>query len=167
LPSGGPSSPGVDIAANQIAAAAALAAQEGLDIVFHVDAAESLDFPEGSFEVIAAGRSWLYFDAAVMIPKVVRFLTADGGASGIHAGDVARPHQACERIDASLSAAEVEQFDAAHRTLLETIAPETFTVLHQMTIHVYMRKGDDRHRLAVACRATVSSLRFASVSSRA
>ena len=49
--------------------------------------------------------------------------------------------RACRGIGASLSAAEVEQFDAAHRALLETIAPETFTVLHQMTVHVYMRKG--------------------------
>jgi len=49
--------------------------------------------------------------------------------------------RACRGIGASLSAAAVEQFDAAHGTLLETIAPETFTVLHQMTIHVYMRKG--------------------------
>jgi SAM-dependent methyltransferase len=192
---------GVDIAANQIAAAAALAAQEGLDIAFHVGAAESLDFPEGSFEVIAAGQSWLYFDAAVMIPKVLQFLTTDGclvlthllwlphkdriaqhtealvlqynpdWQSAGYRGTMppvfawARDHfdlrtfhvmeapleftretwqgriRACRGIGASLSAAEVEQFDAAHRTLLETIAPETFTVLHQMTIHVYMRKG--------------------------
>src|SRR5919201_4821261 len=69
---------GVDIAANQIALASALATQEGLDIAFHVCAAESIDFLEGSFEVIAAGQSWLYFDAAVMIPKVLRLLVEDG-----------------------------------------------------------------------------------------
>ena len=192
---------GVDIAANQIAAASALAAQEGLDIAFHVCAAESMDFPEGSFEVIAAGQSWLYLDAAVMIPKVLRLLTADGclvlahllwlphkdriaqqtealvlrynpdwksaGYQGTMPPTFAwtRDHfdlrtfhimeapleftretwqgriRACRGIGASLSAAEVEQFDAAHRQLLETIAPETFTVLHQMTIHAYMRKG--------------------------
>jgi len=192
---------GIDIAANQIAAASALAAQEGLDIAFHVCAAESIDFPEGSFEVIAAGQSWLYFDAAVMVPKVLRILTVDGCLALTHllwlpykdriaqqtealvlqynpdwkgAGykgmmppvfSWARDHldlrtfhvmevpleftretwqgriRACRGIGASLSAEEVERFDAAHRTLLESIAAETFTVLHQMTIHVYMRKG--------------------------
>jgi len=192
---------GVDIAANQIAAASALAAQDGLDIAFQVCAAEAVDFPEDSFEVISAGQSWQYFDAAVMVPKVLRLLTADGclvltnllwlphkdriarqtealvlqynpdwkGAG--YRGTMppvfawARDHfdlrtfhvmeaaleftretwqgriRACRGIGASLPAAEVEQFDAAHHQLLETIAPETFTVLHQMTIHVYVRNG--------------------------
>jgi hypothetical protein len=49
--------------------------------------------------------------------------------------------RACRGIGASLSAEEVERFEADHRTLLETIAPDTFTVLHHMTIHIYMRKG--------------------------
>src|SRR5438046_8849502 len=69
---------GVDISANQIAEAKALVAQEGLDISFRVCAAEDIAFPDASFEVISAGQSWLYFDAAVMIPKVLRLLVADG-----------------------------------------------------------------------------------------
>jgi SAM-dependent methyltransferase len=69
---------GVDISANQIDAAQVLAAHEGLDISFHVSAAEDVAFPGGSFEVISAGQSWLYFDAAVMIPKVLRLLVAEG-----------------------------------------------------------------------------------------
>ena len=68
---------GVDIAANQIAVAQALAVQDGLDITFQVCAAEAIEFPDASFEVISAGQSWLYFDLAVMIPKVLRLLTAD------------------------------------------------------------------------------------------
>ena len=36
---------GVDIAANQIAAAQSLAAQQGLDIAFQVSASEEIDFP--------------------------------------------------------------------------------------------------------------------------
>ena len=69
---------GVDIAANQIAAAESLAAQQGLTIAFHVRPAEAIDFPDGSFDIVSAGQSWLYFDAAVMVPKVLRLLTADG-----------------------------------------------------------------------------------------
>ena len=48
--------------------------------------------------------------------------------------------RACRGIGASLSAEDVERFDAEHRALLEGIAPDTFTVLHQMTIHVYVGK---------------------------
>jgi SAM-dependent methyltransferase len=192
---------GVDIAANQIAAAQALAAQEGLNVTFQVRPAEALDFPEGSFEVISAGQSWWYFDKSVMIPKVLRLLTPAGclaltdllwlpGKDGIaqhtealmlqynpewkgaeYRGTIrpiaswARDHfdlrtfhvmempleftremwrgrvRAHLAIGASLSAAAVERFDAEHRRLLETIAPESFTVSYRMTIHVYMRKG--------------------------
>jgi cyclopropane fatty-acyl-phospholipid synthase-like methyltransferase len=192
---------GVDIAANQVAAAQALAAQDGLDIAFQVCTAEAFDGPGASFEVIAAGQSWMYFEISVMIPKVLRLLTADGclvlthllwlphkdpiaqqtealvlqynpdWTSAGYKGTMppvfawARDHfdlqtfhvrqeplaftreawcgriRACRGIGASLSTEEVERFDAEHHRLLEAIAPETFTVLHQMTIHVYVRKG--------------------------
>lgn len=192
---------GVDIAANQIAEAQALATREGLDVTFHTCAAEAIDFPDASFDVIAAGQSWLYFDASVMIPKVLRLLTADGclvlthllwlpykdriaqqteelvlkhNPDWKHAGykgtmpstfswaqdhfDLCTFHimqepieftreawcgriRACRGIGASLSTEDVERFDAEHRRLLEAIVPNTFSVLHQMTIHVYMRKG--------------------------
>ncbi len=69
---------GVDIAANQIEAAKALAEQQGLDIAFQVGPAEEIDFPAASFDVISAGQSWLYFDASAMIPKVLRLLTGEG-----------------------------------------------------------------------------------------
>ena len=192
---------GVDIAANQIAAAKALAAQQGLDIAFQVSPAEAIDFPDASFDVISSGQSWLYFDASVMIPKVLRLLTAEGylvlthllwlaqkdpiaarseelvlkynpdwGGAG-YLGRMppvamwAREHfdlrtfhvmeepieftreawqgriRACRGIGASLSPEAVEKFDAEHGKLLEAIAPPTFTVLHQMTIHVYAKKG--------------------------
>ena len=199
---------GVDIAANQIAAAKALAAQQGLDIAFQVSAAEAIDFPDALFDVISAGQSWLYFDASVMIPKVLRLLTAEGclaithllwlahkdpiarrseelvlkynpdwGGAGYQGTmppvapwsreqfDVRTFHvmeeplaftreawqgriRASRGIGASLPAEDVEKFDAEHGKLLEAIAPPTFTVLHQMTIHVYVRKAATTvHRL--------------------
>jgi SAM-dependent methyltransferase len=195
---------GVDISANQIAAAQALAAHEGLDIVFRVCAAEEIVFHDESFEVISAGQSWLYFDAAVMIPKVLRLLVAEGCLVLTHLAWL--PHKdriaqqteelvlhynpgwtgagykgtippvfpwaqedfelrtfhvmhaplsftrktwrgrirACRGIGASLAVEEVERFDAEHSKLLATIAPEEFTVLHQMALHVYVRKGTIR-----------------------
>jgi ubiquinone/menaquinone biosynthesis C-methylase UbiE len=192
---------GVDIAANQIAAARDLAAGEGLDIGFYVCAAEAAEFPEASFDVVTAGQSWLYFDAAAMIPKVLRLLTAAGclalthlmwlphkdaiargseelvlrynpdWQAGGYKGTIppmlswAREHfdlrtfhtmlepvaftreswrgriRASRGVGASLATDEVERFDAEHRRLLEAIAPEAFTVLHQMTIHVFVGKG--------------------------
>jgi SAM-dependent methyltransferase len=192
---------GVDIAANQIAAAESLAAQQGLTIAFHVRPAEAIDFPDGSFDIVSAGQSWLYFDAAVMVPKVLRLLTADGrlvlthllwlprkdriarqseelvlkynpdwggadyGGTMLPVAAWARDHfelrtfhvmeapieftreawqgrfRACRGIGASLPAADVERFDTEHGKLLEAIAEPSFTVLHQMTIHVYARKG--------------------------
>jgi SAM-dependent methyltransferase len=192
---------GVDIAPNQIAAAQALAEQDALDISFRVCAAEAIEFPDASFEVISAGQSWLYFDVKAMVPKVLRLLTADGVLVLTHllwlphkdriaqqtealvlkynpdwngagySGKMppvfpwAQDHfdlqtfnvtevpleftreawqgriRACRGIGASLSTAEVERFDADHRALLESIAPTTFTVLHHMTIHIYIRRG--------------------------
>jgi len=192
---------GVDISEEQIAAAQALAAHEGLDISFRVCAAEDIAFPEGSFEVISAGQSWLYFDAAVLIPKVLRFLVPEGclvlthfawlphkdtiaqkteelvlqynpewtaaGYKGhippvfswakadfdlrtFHVMEASIPFtretwrgriRACRGIGASLATEAVAQFDAEHQRLLETIAPEEFTVRHQLALHVYMRKG--------------------------
>jgi len=49
--------------------------------------------------------------------------------------------RACRGIGASLAAEEVERFDVEHSRLLATIAPDEFTVLHQMSIHLYVRKG--------------------------
>lgn len=192
---------GVDIAANQIAAAESLAAREGLDIGFQVCAAEAVELPEASFDVVTAGQSWLYLDVAAMIPKALRLLTAAGCLALTHLmwlphkdalvrqseelvlrynpdwraagykGTIApvpawaREHfdlrtfhsmlepiaftreswrgriRACRGIGASLPPDEVERFDAEHQRLLEAIAPEAFTVLHQMTIHVFVRKG--------------------------
>jgi SAM-dependent methyltransferase len=206
---------GVDIAANQIAAAKALATQQGLDVAFQVGPAEEIDFPDSSFDVISAGQSWLYFDSSVMIPKVLRLLRAEGclvltgllwlplkdriaqqseelvlkynpdwdGAGykgtmppvatwareqfGLRTFHVMEEPleftreawqgriRACRGIGASLSPEDVERFDADHRKLLEATAPDAFSVLHQMTIHVYVRKNRtaERHLLETAYRA--------------
>ncbi len=40
-----------------------------------------------------------------------------------------------------MSTEAVERFDAEHSRLIATIAPNEFTVLHQMALHVYVRKG--------------------------
>jgi len=191
---------GVDIAANQIAAAQMLAARDHLDAKFHVRAAEDVEFADASFDIISAGQSWQYFDTAVVVPKVLRLLTADGRLvltnllwlplqdpiarqteelvlhfnpdwKGARYNGTMRPifqwtkdqfelqtfHvmqapleftraswrgriRACRGVGASLSDDDVMRFDAEHERLLEAITPEVFTVLHQMTVHAYVRK---------------------------
>jgi len=50
--------------------------------------------------------------------------------------------RACRGIGATLSGEEIARFDEEHKNLLERIAPETFTVLHQLAVHIYVRKGN-------------------------
>lgn len=69
---------GVDVAAEQIAAAQQLAAHEHLDIHFTVCAAENAVFPHHAFDIISCGQSWLYFDTRVMIPLVKAWLKPGG-----------------------------------------------------------------------------------------
>ncbi|MEM7019319.1 MAG: class I SAM-dependent methyltransferase [Pseudomonadota bacterium] len=49
--------------------------------------------------------------------------------------------RACRGTSASLPPDMVAEFDAEHQALLEKLVPDTFEVLHQMTIHVLVGKG--------------------------
>jgi 2-polyprenyl-3-methyl-5-hydroxy-6-metoxy-1,4-benzoquinol methylase len=69
---------GIDIAANQIATAQQLAAQEGLAVDFQCVPAEELSFADATFDVITANQCWLYFDKAKVIPVVKRLLRPGG-----------------------------------------------------------------------------------------
>lgn len=69
---------GSDISENQIAQAKILAERSDMDIKFVVSAAEELNFPDGSFDVITACQCFFYFDYDVVIPKLARLLK-DGG----------------------------------------------------------------------------------------
>jgi len=50
--------------------------------------------------------------------------------------------RACRGIGAVLPADEVERFDQEHDALLRQIAPETFTIVHQVWLHAYTLIGD-------------------------
>ena len=49
--------------------------------------------------------------------------------------------RACRGVGASLSAVEVEAFDAAHAALLQRLAPARFDVLHRVDAHVFELGG--------------------------
>lgn len=69
---------GLDISASQISAAKKLARQQCLQIKFVATAAEDMNFDSSSFEVITAAQAWIYFDIAVVIPKILGVLNDDG-----------------------------------------------------------------------------------------
>jgi len=69
---------GTDIAEGQIAAARALAAQEGLDAHFEVAPAEHSPFAPRSFDAVTAMACWMYFDTARAIAEVKRLLRPGG-----------------------------------------------------------------------------------------
>lgn len=69
---------GADISGNQIAMAKKLTAEAGLAIRYVVASAETVDFPDKTFDVITACQCFMYFDKAVALPKIHRMLK-DGG----------------------------------------------------------------------------------------
>jgi SAM-dependent methyltransferase len=69
---------GVDIAAEQIATASRLAAEEGLTTRFAVAPAEATGEPDTSFDAITAMQCWLYFDKKRVIPEIRRLLAPGG-----------------------------------------------------------------------------------------
>lgn len=74
----GASFTGADISENQIAYAKALSENAGMDIDYIVSAAEDLDFPNGSFDVVTACQCFQYFDKPRVLPKI-HDLLRDGG----------------------------------------------------------------------------------------
>lgn len=69
---------GIDSAQNQIEQAAALSRAAGMAIDYRCMPAEQIDFPERSFDVVTACQCMVYFDHAVLAPKLAAVLK-DGG----------------------------------------------------------------------------------------
>lgn len=69
---------GTDISEEQILMARSLAKEENLNIDFSVNAAESIHFPENSFDVITANQCFLYFDKNKITPLIIKLLNTKG-----------------------------------------------------------------------------------------
>ena len=67
---------GVDVSENQIGQARILSA--GMDIEYHVAAAEDMSFPESSFDVVTACQCFSYFDHERTAPLFRDILKPDG-----------------------------------------------------------------------------------------
>lgn len=69
---------GTDISENQIAQAKKLSEKAKMRIQYQTIAAEDIDFPDGTFDVITACQCFWYFDHARTIPKLSRMLKRNG-----------------------------------------------------------------------------------------
>lgn len=69
---------GADVSENQIAQAIELSKNAGLDIDYVIASAESIDFPDNTFDVVTACQCFMYFDKAVALPKIYNVLKNDG-----------------------------------------------------------------------------------------
>ncbi len=69
---------GTDISENQICEARRMSEEKGLRITYQTVAAENLDFPDCSFDVITACQCFWYFNYDVVSPAFARMLKPDG-----------------------------------------------------------------------------------------
>lgn len=69
---------GIDISENQIIQAKALSEAAGLNIDYAVASAESLAFPDNTFDVVTACQCFMYFDKAIALPKIRNVLKSNG-----------------------------------------------------------------------------------------
>ncbi len=72
----GASFTGVDISPQQIAEARRLS--QGMDIRYTVSAAEEIDFPPNSFDVVTACQCFIYFDVPTLLPRIQTVLKDNG-----------------------------------------------------------------------------------------
>lgn len=69
---------GVDCSRNQINQAIALSRAAGMTIDYVCTPAEQIDFPDGSFDTVTACQCLIYFNHAVLAPKLSPILAAGG-----------------------------------------------------------------------------------------
>lgn len=69
---------GTDISENQILQAQILSDKLNMNIQYQTVAAEDIDFPDDTFDVITACQCFWYFDHSKVIPKLHRMLKDDG-----------------------------------------------------------------------------------------
>ena len=69
---------GADLSENQIRYARKLSRESGLNIEYLVASAEQVDFPAETFDVITACQCFMYFDKAVVLPKIHNMLKEQG-----------------------------------------------------------------------------------------
>jgi SAM-dependent methyltransferase len=70
---------GVDLASEQVDAARALAANQGLDLELFASRAEETGLPGAAFDIVTASQCFGYFDPAIIWSELRRLLAPGGG----------------------------------------------------------------------------------------
>jgi SAM-dependent methyltransferase len=147
----------VDIAPAQVAAARELAVREGLEITFQVAAAEAIDFPGGAFDVVAAGQSWLYFDAAVMVPKVLALLASDGALVLTHLMWLPRKDPIARATEALVLRYNPDWQGADYAGVMPPIAPWARGAFDLRTFTRWRRRSSSHARRGAAASGPVGA----------
>lgn len=69
---------GSDISENQISEAIRLSREQNIDIDYVIASAETIDFPDNSFDVMTACQCFIYFDQNIVFPKMHKLLKNSG-----------------------------------------------------------------------------------------
>ena len=69
---------GTDISENQIKQAQRLSHEQNMDIKYLTSAAEKVDFPENTFDVVTACQCFMYFDKTALLPNIYHMLKPNG-----------------------------------------------------------------------------------------
>jgi len=69
---------GADISENQIIEAQRLSQEQNMEIKYVVSAAEKINFPDNTFDVITACQCFMYFDKSIILHNISRMLKPNG-----------------------------------------------------------------------------------------
>ncbi|WP_148716733.1 class I SAM-dependent methyltransferase [Chitinolyticbacter meiyuanensis] len=69
---------GLDIAPAMLAAARALDQEAGVDVQYHLAAAEHIGLPEAQFDLVCAGQCWHWFDGFAVAHEANRLMRSGG-----------------------------------------------------------------------------------------
>jgi cyclopropane fatty-acyl-phospholipid synthase-like methyltransferase len=69
---------GADISVQQITEARRLSEAAGLEIDYVVSPAESIEFPDNTFDAVTASQCYMYFDMDILIPKLHSVIKKEG-----------------------------------------------------------------------------------------
>lgn len=91
---------GVDPSIELIDQAAALGVEEGVSVRYRQGRAESLEFPDGCFDLYAAGQCWHWFDRPIAASEAFRVLRPGGRAIIAHFDWLPLPRNVVEATEA-------------------------------------------------------------------
>ena len=153
---------GTDISENQIMQAKRLSEENGMNITYKTGAAEELDFPDGTFDVITACQCWWYFDFSTCAPAFSRMLKKDGRLLILamewlpYEDDIA---MASEQLVLKYNPKWGGAGETRHKTILPDAAYDYFEEVSQeqfdLKVHFTRESWNGRMK---ACRGTSASL---------